>query len=209
MTENNSKNLEKIFNFLQKIENLKSTYRYSDTCAGGKESSADHSWRLALMAFIVADELKLDIDIHRAIKVALVHDLAEALTGDIDALLIAEGKVSAEDKNRQEVEAMKELKDTLPESIGNEISDLWYEYEDGVTEEAKFIKALDKIESLTQLVEVGYKMFDKPAFIANYPNKAVGQFPKLKGMLKILKGKLKLEFEKGNIEWKEEYNSLG
>ena len=48
MMKNNSGNLEKIFNFLHKIENLKSTYRYNKTSTGEKESSADHSWRLAL-----------------------------------------------------------------------------------------------------------------------------------------------------------------
>lgn len=208
MTENNSGNLEKIFNFLRKIENLKSTYRYNKTSAGEKESSADHSWRLSLTTFIIADELKLKIDVTKSIKIALVHDLAEALTGDIDAILIAEGKVSAEDKNRQEVGAIKKLKETLPETIGNEISSLWYEYEEGETQEAKFVKALDKIETLTQLAESGYKIYGKPEFIANYANKAVKKFPELTEMLKIIKKKLKLEFDKGNIEWKYEYNSL-
>jgi putative hydrolases of HD superfamily len=208
MKENNSGNLEKIFNFLHKIENLKSTYRYNKTSTGEKESSADHSWRLALTTFIIADELKLKLDINKSIKIALVHDLAEALTGDIDAILIAEGKVSAEDKNRQELKAIENLKETLPENIGNEISNLWQEYEDGKTQEAKFVKALDKIETLTQLAESGYKIYDKPEFIANYANKAVKKFPELTEMLLILKKKLKSEFDKGNIEWKDKYDSL-
>jgi len=204
----NLRNLEKIFNFLHKIENLKSTYRYNKTSAGEKESSADHSWRLAITTFIIADELKLKIDITKSIKIALVHDLAEALTGDIDAILIAEGKVSTEDKNKQEVEAIKNLKETLPKTIGNEISNLWNEYEEGKTQEAKFVKALDKIETLTQLAESGYNVYDKPEFIANYANKAVKSFPELLEVLKIVKRKLKAEFDKGNIKWKEEYNSL-
>jgi putative hydrolase of HD superfamily len=208
MKENNSGNLEKIFNFLHKIDNLKSTYRYNKTSAGEKESSADHSWRLALTTFIIADELKLDIDVNRAIKIALVHDLAEALTGDIDAILIAEGKFSKEEKEKQEIEAIMHLQRTLPEVIGKEISALWHEYNNCKTKEAKFVKALDKIETLTQLAESGYMIYDKPEFIANYANKAVTKFPELKEMLKILKKKLKLEFDKGNIEWKEEYDSL-
>jgi putative hydrolase of HD superfamily len=208
MTINNSGNLEKIFDFLHKIENLKSTLRYNKTTSGRKESTAEHTWRLALITFIIADELKLNIDVNKAIKIALVHDLAEALTGDIDAILIAEGKFSKDEKEKQEIEAIMNLQKTLPEVIGKEISDLWHEYNDCKTSEAKFVKALDKIETLTQLAESGYKVYDKPEFIANYANKSVKSFPELSEMLKIVKRKLKAEFDKGNIEWKEEYNSL-
>lgn len=209
MTENNnSGNLEKIFHFLHKIENLKSTLRYNETTSGRKESTADHSRRLALMTFIIIDELKLDVDINKSIKLALVHDLAESLTGDIDAIKIAEGTFSKEEKEKLEIEAISDLKDTLPKTIGKEISNLWHEYNDCKTKEAKFIKALDKIETLTQLAESWYKIYDKPHFIANYANKAVKNFPELIDMLKIVKKKLKNEFDKGNIEWKEEYNSL-
>ncbi len=203
----NLENLEKIFDFMHKVEKLKSTLRYNQTTSGRKESSADHSWRLALATFIIADELKLDLDINRAVKIALVHDIAEALTGDIDAILIAEGKVLIEDKNAQEKTAIEELKKTLPGKIGEEIFGLWSEYEEALTKEARFIKALDKIETLTQLAESGYKTYDKPQFIANYADKAVAKFPELLDVLRMVKGKLKVEFEKGGVEWKEEYDS--
>lgn len=205
MTKNN---LEKIFDFLQMAEKLKSTLRYNKTTSGRQESSADHSWRLALMIFILADELKLEINVNRAVKIALVHDLAEALTGDIDAILIAEGKVSKEEKEKQEVVAVDKLQKILPKSIGQEVTDLQNEYNENKTWEAKFVKALDKIETLTQLAESGYKIYDKPEFIANYADKAVREFPALKDALKIVKKKLKAEFQKGNIEWKKEYDNL-
>ncbi len=208
MAQNNSENLEKIFNFLHKIENLKSTLRCIKTTSGRKESSAEHSWRLALITFIIADELRLNVDVNRAIKIALVHDLAEALTGDINAMLIAEGKFSKSEKERQEIEAIINLQKTLPEVIGKEISGLWHEYNDNKTKEAKFVKALDKIETLTQLAESGYEIYDKPEFTANYANKSVKSFPELSSMLKIVKRKLKAAFDKGNIGWKKEYNSL-
>ena len=207
MITSNDGSLEKIFDFLHKVENLKSTLRYNKTTSGRRESTAEHSWRLALMTFIIADALKLNIDINRAVKIALVHDLAEALTGDIDAILIAEGKFSKDEKERQEIEAIMNLQKALPEVIGKEISDLWYEYNNCETREAKFVKALDKLETLTQLAESGYKTYDKPEFIANYANKSVKSFPELSEVLKIVKRKLKAEFDKGNIEWKEEHNS--
>lgn len=208
MAEKSSENLEKIFDFLRKIEKLKSTLRYNKTTSGRKESSAEHSWRLALMAFIIADGLKLDIDANRAVKIALAHDLAEALTGDIDAISITEGKFSKEEKGKQEIKAITNLQKTLPELIGKEISGLWHMYNDGDTKEAKFVKALDKIETLTQLAESGYKTYDRPEFIPNYADQSIKSFPELLGMLKIVKEKLKAEFKKGNIEWKKEYNAL-
>jgi len=208
MIKNNLENLEKIFDFLHKIENLKSTLRYGKTKSGRQESTAEHSWRLALFTFVIADELKLDININRSIKIALVHDLAEALTWDIDAILIAEWKFSKEEKDKQEIRAIMNLEKTLPKKIGKEISDLWHEYDEGKTREAKFIKALDKIETLTQLAETWHKSYDKPQFIANYANKAVKAFPELLDMLKIVKRKLKSEFNKWGIEWRKEYDSL-
>ncbi|EKE22230.1 MAG: hypothetical protein ACD_7C00018G0003 [uncultured bacterium] len=206
MTGNNLENLEKIFDFLEVAEKLKSTLRYNKTTSGRQESTAEHSWRLALMIFMLADELKLEIDINRAVKIALVHDLAEALTGDIDAILIAEGKISKEEKEIQEARAVEKIQQTLPALVGKEITALQNEYNENKTREAKFVKALDKIETLTQLAESGYKIYDKPEFIANYADKAVGEFPELLETLKIVKRKLKVEFEKGNIQWKKEYD---
>jgi len=94
-------NLEKVFDFLKQIEKLKSTLRYNKTTGGRNESTADHSWRLALMVPIVADELKINADVKRSMKIALVHDLAEAITGDIDAIKISTGEVLKEQKKAQ------------------------------------------------------------------------------------------------------------
>ncbi|KKP69204.1 MAG: Hydrolase (HAD superfamily) [Candidatus Moranbacteria bacterium GW2011_GWE1_35_17] len=208
MNGNNLENLEKIFDFLEVAEKLKSTLRYNKTTSGRQESTAEHSWRLALMIFMLADELKLEIDVSRAVKIALVHDLAEALTGDIDAILIAEGKISKEEKEIQEARAVEKIQQTLPALVGKEITALQNEYNENKTREAKFVKALDKIETLTQLAESGYKIYDKPEFIANYADKAVGEFPELLETLKIVKRKLKIEFKKGNIQWKKEYDNF-
>ena len=203
-----NENLEKIFDFLHIIENLKSTLRYNYTKSGRKESSAEHSWRLALMLFVLAKELDLDISIEKSMKLAIVHDLPEAITGDIDAVLIAEGKATKEEKQAKELEAMDKIKNMLPEEIGEEIYSLWKEYEDSLTKEAKFVKAVDKLETLTQLVDAGYNTYDKPEFIANYADRAVKEFPELNEVLKIIKRKLKEEFNKGKIPWKKEYDRL-
>jgi putative hydrolase of HD superfamily len=200
--------MKKIFYFLHQAEKLKDTLRYNQTSSGRKESSAEHSWRLSLMVFTVASELKLEIDVFRALKIAIVHDIAESITGDIDAVRVHKGEISKEEKFKLEILAMQRIKEMLSAETGKEIASLWEEYEKNETSEAKYVKALDKIETLTQLVEAGYKTYDYPEMIANYADKAVKNFPPLLPMLKILKGKLKMEFEKGGLEWKSEYDSI-
>jgi putative hydrolase of HD superfamily len=142
----------------------------------------------------------------RAMKIAAVHDIAEAITGDIDFLEIYDGKIEKIGKQKIEKEAVEKLKNFLSPEIGKEIFDLWYEYEKSETKEAKFIKALDKIETLTQLAEAGYKTYDRPEIIANYADDAVKNFPELLPVLKFVKRKLKEEFVKAGFEWKGEYN---
>lgn len=201
-------NLKSILLFLNKAGNLKKTYRYSETKDKKGDSSADHSWRLALMAFIVAGELKLKLNLLKAIKIALVHDLAEAITGDIDYMLIKKGSVTKESKKKNERKAINKLTANLPPKIGKEIFGLWNEYEKTKTKEAKFIKALDKLETFTQTLELGYKQYNYPEYIANYADKDVMKFPELLDILFLLKTSLKKEFKKGRIPWEKKYEKL-
>ena len=201
------KNFEKISKFLDAVNNLKKTYRYeaSKTSDLLKESSADHSWRLSLMVFLISDELKLDINKEHALKIAIVHDLAESICGDVDSRLIADGKVTKEEKKKNEMESIEKLRNMLPENLGKNIYDLFMEYEDASTKEARFIKALDKIECLMHITEKGHKAIDAPDVIAPYADKAVENFPELMKIKKAVKAKLKQEFINGGFEWKEEY----
>ncbi len=199
-------NLEKIIEFLHEIGNLKKTMRFGANDLIKGDSSADHSWRLALMTFVMAEELNLEIDVLRAMKIALIHDLAEAITGDIDIRIIAAKKMTKEQKEKMEMEAFENLRKSLPYDLGKEVYELWKEYENGSSSEGKYIKALDKLETQLKIIEEGYKVYDSPELIANYPNKAVENFPELTPVLKIIKEKLKEEFKKGDFEWKPEYD---
>ena len=201
-----AEDLEKIFKFFHQAEKLKTTMRFLESKDIVQESSAAHSWRLSLMTFVIASELKLSLNTEKALKIAIVHDLAESITGDIDYLLITNGKVPKEEKKKLEENAMQQIKNSLPKKIGNEIYNLWKEFETQSSNEGKFVKALDKLETLTHLVEVGYKAYDKTEVIPTYANEAVKTFPELSEVLKKIKKELKLEFEKGSIPWKEEYN---
>jgi len=203
-------NLDKIFNFLDKMENLKNTLRWNKTSNGRQESKAEHSWRLTLMALVVYKELKLDIDINHAMKIALVHDIAEALTGDIDYRKISKNILTKEQKEKLEQGAFANLKESLPEETSIEIALLWQEYEECKTEESKFIKALDKLETVLQQARMDLKetVVDDTEYniIASYPDKALKIYPKIEPIWRVVKNELKKNFIRLNIPWKPEYN---
>lgn len=75
---------EKFLDFMNQIEKLKCNTRHSWTSSGRQESVAEHSWRLSVMAMLCADEYP-ELDISKVIKMCLVHDFGEAITGDIPA----------------------------------------------------------------------------------------------------------------------------
>ena len=202
--ENYKDNFEKIFDFLQVVCELKKAKRYGKYDIDA-DSSADHSWRLALMVHILSDELKIDINVLKAMKIALVHDLPEAITGDTPYMEIHYGNMTKEAKQIKEIEAISIITKLLPEKIGKEIFDLWEEYEYSKSKEALFVKALDKIETITHVVEKGGEYTDLD-LVATYPDKHVKKFPELLPMLKELKSRLKKQFEKRGLEWKKEYD---
>ena len=127
--------------FLNIIEKLKCTTRHSWTSNGRHESVAEHSWRLAVMAMLCADEYP-NLDIDKVIKMSLIHDFGEAITGDIPAFL------KTVENEKDEKKAIKNLLSLLPISIKNELSSLFEEMETQATDEAKLYKALDNIEAL-------------------------------------------------------------
>lgn len=199
-------NISKIFDFLKVINDLKKAYRFGNYDLD-RDSSADHSWRLTLMIPLIAQELKIDIDILKAIKISLVHDLPEAITGDIAYMEIHYGRMTKEEKNKMEVEAINKIIKTLPSDIGKEIFSLWEEYEYSRSKEALFVKALDKIETIDHVLNKS-RIFSDYDLIATYPDKHINNFPELLPVLKELKKRLKIEFLERNIPWKPEYDEI-
>ena len=130
-----------LIDFLGKIEKLKCNTRHCFTTTGRPESVAEHSWRLAVLAMLVADEYP-DTDMDKVIKMCLVHDFGEAVTGDIPAFW------KTESHEATEKEAVKELLSPLPEKTRNGLSELFDEMEARQTPEAKLWKALDNIEAV-------------------------------------------------------------
>ena len=128
-------------NFLGKIEKLKSNTRHSFTADGTHEVVAAHTWRVATMAMLLGKEFPL-LDMDRVIKMCLVHDWGEAVTGDIPSFL------KTEENEEVEKQAVDKLLCSLPEEEYNELTILFKEMDALETLEAKFYKALDKLEAV-------------------------------------------------------------
>lgn len=129
--------------FLHIIENLKCSTRHSWTSSGRHESVAEHSFRLALMAFLAKDEFP-GADMDKVIKMCLIHDLGEAVTGDIPSFYKTKDDEKTEDK------AVDELTARLPEPIRSEFCALFNELKELKTTEARITKAFDKMEAVIQ-----------------------------------------------------------
>ncbi len=135
--------ISQYFKVLSLAERLKNTTRHSWTSQGRHESVAEHSWRLALMAYFLRDEFP-EADMDKVIQMCLVHDLGEAFTGDIATFW----KTAAnEDSERQLLEGWVA---SLPQPYQTELGTLYAEMDAQETVEARIYKSLDKLEAVHQ-----------------------------------------------------------
>ena len=107
------------------------------------ESVADHCYSMAVMAMLFSDLKKLDTE--KIIKMTLLHDLAEAITGDLTPDDAAKSK-----KEKMENHAMKKILANLPKHIKAEYEKLWMEYQQSSTKEAHLLHQIDKLEMALQ-----------------------------------------------------------
>ena len=145
---------ESLIEFLRIVGKLKSLRRTGWIRSGVKqpESDADHMHRAAICAMMIPSSLPdgTGIDRERCIRMALTHDLCEAIAGDFTP----ECPISKEEKHKLEREAMEEIRRVLDSSpLGQELLDLWEEYEAGETIESRYVKDIDKFEMILQADE--------------------------------------------------------
>ena len=137
--------------FLRAAERLKSTTRTGYTSTGQQESVAEHTWRLCLMALVLRPAFP-EIDFAKLVKICIIHDLGEAVHGDVpapeQARRAAAGATAG--KATQERRDLLELLTPLPAMVRDEITALWDEYETAQSLEAKLAKGLDKLETIMQ-----------------------------------------------------------
>ena len=128
---------------LHTTEKLKDATRHCTTSNRRTESVAEHSWRISVMAYMLKSEFK-DVDMDRVVNMCLIHDLGECFTGDIPAFVKTDMDRKVEDS------LLNNWVRSLPEELGNDMSDLYEEMEAQETKESKIYKALDKLEALIQ-----------------------------------------------------------
>ncbi len=135
--------LDGVLAFLREAERLKTVRRSGWTSAGERESVAEHTWRLCLMAMVLYGR-DAAVDLGRLLRICLVHDLGEAIGGDIPAPE-QRGSKSAEERTD-----LLEVLAPLPAVIRGDILALWDDYESGGSVEARLAKGLDKLETILQ-----------------------------------------------------------
>ena len=145
MTDIRPDELDAILEFLRSAERLKTVPRSGWTSAGHQESVAEHTWRLALMAMLLYGRAP-GVDLARLLQMCLVHDLGEAIGGDVPAPL----QVGTAGKAERERADLSDLLAPLPRTMQEEITALWDEYEAAATVEARIAKGLDKLETILQ-----------------------------------------------------------
>lgn len=179
--------------FLNKIEVLKHNTRHCWGADGRQESVAEHSWRLALMPMLVKDEFPF-VDCDKVIKMCLIHDLGEAVTGDIPAFL------KTEQNEVDEAKLLREFLSTLPENVKNEFYALLDEMDEQKTPEAKLYKAFDNLEAVISHNESPIDTWTETEYDLNltYGNEKVKWHPWLSVLREEIRKDTKKKSEVGN-----------
>ena len=132
-----------LLRILSVAEKLKCNTRHCYTSSGRHESVAEHSWRIALMAMLIAPEFP-EADMDKVIRMCLIHDLGEAFTGDIPTF----DKTAAHEEREEDL--LTAWVNTLPQPYRDEMTALYAEMAARETLEAKIYKAIDSMEAVFQ-----------------------------------------------------------
>ncbi|VVC05319.1 HD domain protein [uncultured archaeon] len=146
-----------LFDFFYIVSELKKTSRRGWKEKIGidhPESVADHSYSAAIMAMVFSDLKKLDTE--KMLKMALLHDLAESITGDFTP-----DEISKNNKKKIENQTMKEILSKLPLEISNEYEKIWYEFQDGISKESTLMHEIDRLEIAIQSLKYNAEGYPK------------------------------------------------
>ena len=192
--------------FFHFLTRLKTTKRAGWVFMGvpNAESISDHMYRMSIITLLAPPSLKSRLQLHRCTQMALLHDMAESLVGDITP----REKIPKHEKHRRESSTMDWLTESLLgasanglKESGEELRALWQEYEDDKTEEARFVHDVDKFELMLQMVEYEKqekKQIDLGEFCGVL--KSVTTKEVLEWSLEVLQGR--------KIFWGDQYSSL-
>lgn len=140
-------NLLKQVSFIKEIDKLKYIQRKTKLFNSDRnENDAEHSWHLAMMAIVLAEHSDKPIDVLKVLKMVLIHDIVEIDAGDIFLYDTTKNHTNTD----EELIAAKRIFGLLPTEQAEEFIAIWEEFEEGITDEAKFAKSMDRFEPLLQ-----------------------------------------------------------
>lgn len=142
-----SERLLKQIDFIKEIDKIKYIQRKTKLFNSDRnENDAEHSWHLAVMAIVLAEHSDAEIDILKVVKMVLIHDIVEIDAGDT---FIYDTKKSHSNTDEERLAANR-IFGLLPTEQAKEFIEVWEEFEAGESNEAKFAKAMDRLEPLLQ-----------------------------------------------------------
>jgi len=205
-----SSDIAKIFAFIDVVNSLKYEMRYSGIRKPElRDSVAAHCWRMALLSYLVAEQFnrtgELKLDTLKILKLVLIHDLAEAIIGDIPYPEICANPALKKDKYLGEREAMLKLKAMLPESLGDEVMSLWEDYESNNSLEAKFAIVMDRFEAAHHSISMGVNNMQYVSPIVTHSNKCYGWVPEFDELIRYVREELRAHFAEHGEPWLPEY----
>lgn len=137
--------LQKQMDFILEVDKLKNIYRQSYVSdASRHEEDADHSWHLALMCLLLSEYANEDIDVLRTIGMVLIHDIIEIDAGDTYAY----DEAANASKREREEKAADRIFNILPKDQAELLRNLWEEFEESKTPEAKFAHVVDNLQPM-------------------------------------------------------------
>jgi len=139
--------LVKQIRFIKEIDKLKYIQRKTKLFNSDRnENDAEHSWHLALMAIVLTGHSNTSVDLLKVVKMVLIHDIVEIDAGDTFIYDTQKNHSNAEEERL----AARRIFGLLPTEQAEELIELWEEFEAGETGEAKFARAMDRLEPLLQ-----------------------------------------------------------
>ena len=139
--------LLKQISFIKEIDKIKYIQRKTKLFNSNRnENDAEHSWHLAMMTIVLAEHSNKQIDVLKVLKMVLIHDIVEIDAGDT----FIYDTVKSHTNTDEELIAAQRIFGLLPKEQAEEFINIWQEFEDGITEEAKFAKSMDRLEPLLQ-----------------------------------------------------------
>lgn len=140
-------NLLKQISFIKEIDKLKYIQRKTKLFNSDRpENDAEHSWHLAMMTIVLAEHSDKPIDVLKVLKMVLIHDIVEIDAGDT----FIYDSTKSHTNTDEELIAAKRVFGLLPTEQANEFIAIWEEFEESMTDEAKFAKSMDRFEPLLQ-----------------------------------------------------------